>query len=304
MAFDTSYLNPLYFAAFQPIGGTNFTGFDIDNTAPSPNRFFRNPLNSSYYICPICLGTARDPIVACCCGHWYCCFCLMQWFNQGSVRMCANCRTPNFMTSNRLPLNRSMAYNSLRVKCGYECGNTGTIQAIEKHEVFACERRKIRCPFPDCSVVASEADIKVHMMQCPKQMKFCPSCNLPITITEAISHNCLEKLKRQLQSHQTRLDFLHIPILSEERLGPAGQPVLRTPPNPINGSPMENYCKRFSKTFPFKRHLQPQPEPATPPKRFNKYEFFFNKRIKLTPSRSQNLVEIDVTGPSSPHQNF
>ena len=304
MAFSAACINPFYFASFQPIGGSTFTGFDIEESVPTPIRFSRNPLNSSFHICPICLGTARDPIVASCCGHWYCCYCFMKWFAFGTVSMCANCRTPNFFTSNRLPINRSIAYNSLRVKCGYDCGKAGTIQAIEKHEVFQCERRKIRCPFPDCSVIAIEADVKLHMLHCPKQMQFCTTCNLPTQIQDFSSHNCIEKLKTQVQIYQTRLEFLHFPVLPEERLGLAGQFVLRAPPDPIKGSPMENYCKRFSKTFPYKRHLQSQPDPELGSKRFNKFEFFYNKRVKLPSPRAQNPVQIDLTSSSIPPQNF
>ena len=307
----TANISKLHLAAFKLPAALQHSGFELVENGTVSRPPAQNAINSSFYLCPICLLVARDPIVVSCCKHWYCCGCYMAYLASVGPKNCAVCRSTNFTTNNKTPFARSILYGTLQVKCRYACNTTGKITDIEKHEIFDCNQREIQCPCPSCPENGKAADILVHLPNCQYLTQYCLNCNLPVQLKKANEHNCITELKRAVVNMEKRLTDLNQPLFIESKSGKGGDAVFRAPPTK-KGMPMEEYCKKFRQSPPIKRHLdQSGPPERGNPRQWRPEDLFGNKRPKILirpASRreqvaNRRVIDLTDTRPVD-HQNF
>ena len=194
-------------------------GYDCD--------FVESPADD--LLCKICHYPARDPVLAVCCGHSFCSYCLER-YKQSIVidhSSCPYCRKEKFQTvpdkrTERHVLNlkvfcphkcrgcewvgelRSMANHINKncndntgcpfteLQCSNGCGVVMQRRLVEGHLKSECELREVKCEY--CNTTGSYQWINSsHQEECPKYPVECPNhCEAGHVRREEISRHLEE----------------------------------------------------------------------------------------------------------------
>ena len=244
-------------------------GFDEEEDASTAQSTGTSDLiNSSFFVCPICLYIAREPVEVPCCRHWYCVYCFLKLLEQNEQNQdwnrfwhCTNCAVcRKHLQGNRTTMNptldRLLQYKRIRVKCSFKCGFTGKIDEVSNHEALGCTLRPVHCPFPDCQCTVKAEMLSDHLRFCPKRAFYCPNCCLPVRDSSFSEHNCVTALKRALTKQREAIQELDPdPLRLEWMLGEAGQPVCVAQSAIDEQSPTEVYCLGFELKPPVKLNI-------------------------------------------------
>ena len=165
------------------------------------------------FLCPICYGVPRRPIVLKKCGDGFCEGCITTYLSQTlnisnmdrfSSAKCPVCTTA-FMNYEPVPYEKfsipsKKAFNLIRLKCPYGCSYIGSPHDMDDHQSYECESRIVRCPNRNCmEKMGFKKLVEEHVMSCDKLRIYCDTCFLPIAKSEVDRHDCKERLVRALQ---------------------------------------------------------------------------------------------------------
>ena len=190
-------------------------------------------INSSFYICPICLGIASNPIETRCCKHWFCASCYMRGietcglFADSKCPVCRKRSTSITQSTNRLDMEMLAIYYKIPVYCRLECGFISQIRYMEKHEKEQCRKRPLTCPFPACFRIVEEEYMSKHLDECNEKLIACPSCRCPVNATQFGSHNCIQKLHEIIEWYSLKTEGMIDYIPWQNTLGERGQMFFR-----------------------------------------------------------------------------
>ena len=190
------------------MANNSLVDLDCDELQSGFEKVEKNGIgDSSSFICPIYQCIARDPIEFRCCRHWYCCYCFMEYNQHPNSRpsgaslphlmRCAFCRQEinvHYKTTAFPLVSRQIAYSKLRVSCSFRCGKVGAPYKIRDHELFYCEKRPLRCPFPGCPAIFDAAHIVDHIGDCTMQAFYCPKCFIATPVDFFPWHSCITTL--------------------------------------------------------------------------------------------------------------
>ena len=173
------------------------------------------------FICPLCFGIPRNPIVLRKCGHGFCEVCIashvIQSATQSSKERVATTKCPvcsGLFTKfdpigyDDFNIPSKKAFNIIRIKCPYGCSYIGSPHEMDDHQTYECPKRTVFCPYLQCKqkmtfeILATE-----HIMKCEKLIVYCNLCFLPLTKGEAINHNCKDRLAAALKRMLCFLQF-------------------------------------------------------------------------------------------------
>ena len=115
------------------------------------------------FICTICFGIPRRPLIIPRCGHLFCQACIERnsqskkveiFGNVFSSNKCPNCKSCYSQTDIKEfeaqdPWTQR-DFMSLQLKCLYECGFKWNSFEMDPHQSFQCLKRKVKCPAEDC----------------------------------------------------------------------------------------------------------------------------------------------------------
>lgn len=217
-------------------------------------------VEGSFYICPICLLVARDPIEVPCCKHWYCCKCLLHFKDlpnpqllEGDVK-CAFCRADFCLleTVTIHLISRRLIYFKLRVKCSFHCGKAGPLQEIAKHEALDCKLRPLICPFPNCGRVLNAEDMPGHLESCLFKAMYCPNCRVEVECSQFEFHSCIESLQFIVVKLTQQLQVQRQKPIPRCKLGPRGHYVIRSSLELLDKTPIEEFCHLYGKPLPIR----------------------------------------------------
>jgi len=233
-----------------------------NNTSSSRNA--SHDINSSHYICPICLMVARDPIEVNCCNHWYCANCFLTFIGKldelggfhGYERIkCAVCRKVTSIqleTSNVIQMKKLIPYMKIRVQCPFQCGKTDMIANMKYHEELYCSYRPIHCPFKKCMSVESGNTIMEHMEKCEHKCMYCPNCKAAIQLNQFHAHNCVDYLRNAVILLENELRCHTTFVKTQIKFGMAGDIAFNQDEESDGVSGMERYCKKYNKPRPMR----------------------------------------------------
>ena len=194
----------------------------------------------SQLICQVCNKVAKEPIEMESCGHLFCMACIKtvlavsnhnsknpHWTQRANCPICRHSFTvmDYHMIADR-PSTIARLYNSLSVTCSMECGFKASPNKINKHEVFDCTIRPIRCPNYQCPVVRSADKLMTnHFPSCNLYRVYCPQCNLAVRQNMLKKHDCIAHLKDALKNFYQFFNS-HCKIIPPlSRFGPGGEPL-------------------------------------------------------------------------------
>lgn len=220
----------------NPSGATASANSPTLPRLPSPHTAMAS--SESFYQCPICQLVARHPIQVPCCKHWYCCFCFLQYTelsvsrgqNTGTIK-CAYCRGEFYIEQTfraAVSEERITLYNSLMVLCPYNCGYRGHPAFVCDHQWFHCSKRKIKCPNIGCERIDKAENILAHFDQCIDAHINCPSCGLPVRLTNFMTHNCIEELRSVVSTMGQAIVRIGAPLSHKWVIGHRGASVFKT----------------------------------------------------------------------------
>ena len=161
-------------------------------------------------ICSICQALPRHPASLPGCGHLFCDTCLKKYIDErdqghsfGNLIPCPICRHKfhpyGAMTFGYFQFWSQNLYRSIHLKCPYGCGFESDAMEVDKHQVFTCPKRRIKCPNEGCQIMMKACDMEErHLKDCPQQLMFCSTCFLPVKSSELTSHHCIQKLSEAL----------------------------------------------------------------------------------------------------------
>ncbi|KPV76784.1 uncharacterized protein RHOBADRAFT_51778 [Rhodotorula graminis WP1] len=138
------------------------TGPDLDQfTAVLPDHLH----------CPVCLGAAYPPVVACSREHIVCHGCLESMCKKGLQPLCPTCREPVPATLKISP-GFTRAIESYSYKCDKgQCKWVGSVGDVPQHLKDSCKYREVECL---CSAKYLVKDRAAHGVECPLTSLFCP----------------------------------------------------------------------------------------------------------------------------------
>ena len=164
------------------------------------------------FLCQVCFGIPRRPIVLKKCGHGFCEVCMTKHVIQSanhsnidrfSTAKCPVCSTA-FMKFEPVPYEKfsipsKKAFNLIQLKCPYGCPFVGSPHDMDDHQSYECERRTVRCPNRDCNEKMNFKKLfEEHVMSCDKLRIYCDSCFLPMAKADVENHDCKERLAMAL----------------------------------------------------------------------------------------------------------
>ena len=151
-------------------------GYDCD--------FVESPADD--LLCKICHYPARDPVLAVCCGHNFCSYCL-EHYKQSKVidhSSCPYCRKEKFQTVPDKKTGRQVL--NLKVFCPHKCHGcewVGELRSMENH-INKNSNDDTGCPFTElqcsngCGVVMQRRLVEGHLkLECELREMKCKYCN-------------------------------------------------------------------------------------------------------------------------------
>ena len=169
-------------------------------------------INGSF-ICTICFGIPKRPIILRGCGHLFCQACIERnsQSNNGEIfgkvftsNKCPNCNgwfcqadAKEFEAQD--PWTQRV-FKSLQLKCLYECGFKGNSFEMDPHQSFDCLKRKVMCSGGDSGMTMDYDKLRDdHIKKCPKVVIYCERCMLPVRREKMTSHDCLDRMAQALK---------------------------------------------------------------------------------------------------------
>jgi hypothetical protein len=181
---------------------------DRDLVVSHPDsRFF----SESYWVCSLCRGVPRFPIILEACSHCFCLPCIKthiviagRLLEHGNEATCPNCREV-YDSRAIIPYDcwqqlGKCAFNSVQVRCpATECEFVGSVAHLLKHEKTKCLQRKVACPGAYCTYIGTVSELEsTHIIACEKVMVNCLQCGLPWLYSKRNLHNCQRSLMQAL----------------------------------------------------------------------------------------------------------
>ena len=172
---------------------------------------------SGTWMCQICKGLPRHPVYLQSCGHMFCEACVGKhyetWarpnphFHTIQTAACPACRN-QYSLSDARPFEDMDKWVQRVIKervvlCPFDCGFKGDIFEVDEHQMYACVRRRLRCPHEGCTHEAEAQFMQLHFTHCPMLHVYCPRCRLSVLATEKDTHDCVKRLKVALRSMLT-----------------------------------------------------------------------------------------------------
>ncbi|TNY24183.1 hypothetical protein DMC30DRAFT_342110, partial [Rhodotorula diobovata] len=123
--------------------------------------------------CPVCLGAAYPPVVACKAEHLLCEGCADGIRRRTDQPKCPTCRE-RMPSKSRVSVGLRRAIDGYPYKCNHDgCKWTGSVGELSKHLIEACPYRQVKCP--SCQAVCRYIDYDTHLRTaCPEQYVRCP----------------------------------------------------------------------------------------------------------------------------------
>ena len=165
------------------------------------------------FLCPLCFGIPRNPVVLRKCGHGFCEVCIAaqvgQSQNQGNREKVAATKCPvcsalftkfDAVGYDDFNIPSKKAFNLIRLKCPYGCPYLGSPHEMDDHQTYECPKRTVFCPYLECKQkMTFEILVTEHIMKCEKLIIYCNSCFLPLPKAEISNHNCKDRLAAALK---------------------------------------------------------------------------------------------------------
>ena len=192
-----------------PNADINLAGY---NTGFEESQAVDRGINGSF-ICTICLGIPKRPIILPRCGHLFCQACIEKVSQSKKVEIfgkvfssntCPNCKS-SFSQNDTKEFEAQdpwaqRVFKSLQLKCLYECGFKGNSFEMDPHQSFQCLKRKVKCPGEDCGLTMDFDKLRdEHIKTCPKVLIYCNQCMLPVRREKLDSHDCLDRMAQALK---------------------------------------------------------------------------------------------------------
>jgi hypothetical protein len=258
------------------------TSIDSSYVADKPNEKF---VSGTMWLCPICLGVPRIPVMLNRCGHIGCKPCLHEYLmrrgkysngtEQGFWVGCPICRQAyrenSLISFQQWQLLAKLTFNNVQVRCpgtiishDLNCEFIGSVSELVNHEAFECRRRWIKCPNSGCEVQGMEDVVKEHFKSCEWLMVFCAGCTLPVKWIDIPTHQCLAEMQSALQQMAETCRRAHVSVSRELVPGIAGHVVMR-PTDPVLDTTYSEIADAYSST-PQRGSSPTSPaSPRTPP---------------------------------------
>ena len=165
------------------------------------------------FICTICLGIPRRPVILPRCGHLFCQACIEKASQSKKVEIfgkeyssntCPNCKSSFSQTDTKEfeaqdPWAQRV-FKSLQLICLYQCGFKGNSFEMDPHQSFQCLKRRVKCPGEDCGLMMDFDKLRdEHIKTCPKVLIYCNQCMLPVRREKLDSHDCLDRMAQALK---------------------------------------------------------------------------------------------------------
>ena len=135
------------------------------------------PVTNGSFICTICLGIPRRPLILPSCGHLFCQACIEADVRSRKSEVinnkCPNCKA-SFSQSALKEFEAEdqwtqRVFKSLQINCPDKCGFKGNSFEMDNHQSFECLKRKVKCPGVDCALNMTYESLKdEHIKKCPK----------------------------------------------------------------------------------------------------------------------------------------
>jgi hypothetical protein len=175
-------------------------------------KYVQGGLQSSRFVCSICHGVPRFPWSIDRCEHIFCEDCLYRhydgatdfkkWYGANKCPVCVN--TYNQGTVKvfcRMDKETQALFQSIQIRCPFECGQLGSPLEIDEHQVYSCPNRTIVCPNLGCKQSGPAKDIsEQHFPHCEKLRVYCYRCQLPVPVQVLNTHNCKRRQKDAVRS--------------------------------------------------------------------------------------------------------
>lgn len=165
------------------------------------------------FLCPICYGIPRNPVVLKKCGHGFCEVCIATQVNQSTslshkekslntkCPVCSSLFTkfdPIGYEDFNIPSKK--AFNLIRIKCPNGCEHIASPHEMDDHQTYECPKRTVKCPYRQCKEkMLFEKLVADHIMNCEKLMIYCDFCLLPVRKSDETNHNCKDRLASALK---------------------------------------------------------------------------------------------------------
>ena len=168
------------------------------------------------FICTICFGIPKRPIILPGCGHLFCQPCIEKASQSKKVEIfgkefssnkCPNCKSWFSLTDTKEFEAQDQwaqrVFKSLQLKCLYQCGFKGNSFEMDPHQSFQCLKRKVKCPGEDCGSTMDYDKLRdEHIKTCPKVLIYCDRCMLPVRREKMASQDCLDRMAQALKGTQ------------------------------------------------------------------------------------------------------
>jgi hypothetical protein len=195
-------------------GSCSPDGVSLEFVVKQPSQ---DLMSDTLYVCSICRGVPRQPVILTRCGHIGCCRCMMDniKLRSGIVKDCSPCpvcrriyRREECIPFEKWQLLAQAVFKAIRVRCpsvcpeGKPCEFVGSIMDLTAHERNECPHRVIKCPNHDCDVMAEECKVRKHFPRCPSLAVHCSTCRLPVLWSARDKHCCIRELQKALNGRQ------------------------------------------------------------------------------------------------------
>ena len=140
------------------------------------------------YICPLCQGVVKNPLMEMCCGKTFCEECLNNYMKKNDNKCPISGK---IIAIGPFPITIIKdTINNLILHCKYNingCGWNGKYIDYEAH-LKICPKKLIKC-INECGSIIPREDMKNHLEnECSKRFKKCEFCGKNIKYTEQKQH--------------------------------------------------------------------------------------------------------------------
>ena len=169
-------------------------------------------VSNGCFICTICHGIPRRPVILPSCGHLFCQACIVadvrsrnaEVFKNEVINNCPNCKGCFSQSAIKefeaVDQWTQRVFKSLQLSCPDKCGFQGNSFEMDNHQSFECRKRKVKCPGVDCALTMTYESLKEdHIKKCPKVQIYCHKCKLPVRREKMASHDCLDRMSQALK---------------------------------------------------------------------------------------------------------
>ena len=165
------------------------------------------------FLCPLCFGIPRNPVVLKKCGHGFCEVCIatqvITTANQSTKEKAFNtkCHVCSSLFTKFDPIGYEdfnipsrKAFNLIKIKCPYGCLYIGSPHEMDDHQTYECPKRTVNCPYMECKQkMPFEKLVEEHIMNCENLRIYCEICLLHLRKSDLDKHNCKDRLASALK---------------------------------------------------------------------------------------------------------